>query len=87
MTAQFPICSAKLSTAEPGNAKLGEHVGMPDVILCFLFFCCLNVSSGRFHFFGWLAALACGSGLFGQLILTVLALLVIIAGSIVCPVL
>ncbi len=37
-------------------------------------------------FFGWLSALACGSGLFGQLILIVIALLVIIAGSSVCPV-
>ncbi len=34
------------------------------MFFCFLCFCRLIISAGRSHFFGWLDAVACGSGLF-----------------------
>ena len=64
---------------------MGDLVVIPGVVLLFSLLLQVDYLSRLIPFFGWLAALACGSGLFGQLILIVLALLVIIAGSSVCP--
>ncbi len=65
---------------------VGDHVGTPSDVLLVSFLLQVKCLGRLIPFFGWLAALACGSGLFGQLKLIVLALLVIIAGSSVCPV-
>jgi hypothetical protein len=67
------------------GTTVGDHVGIPGVVVLFSFLLQDKCLGRSIPLFGWLAALACRSGLFGQLILIVLALLVIIAGSSVCP--
>ncbi len=80
--------SRLLSKVKHNRARLvlrwENMLGSLVLFFCFLFFCRSNVLAGWSHFFGWLAALACGSGIFGQLILIVLALLVIVAASSAC---